>query len=186
VPVLTRLRLLSLVLLVLADTALAQQPEAQFVSQGCHVAFAYPADWEVVPVTIDPQAPCRFSVRPLNWQQRLAANDSVDLYTISVQIYPQGVWTQASERNFQRRGGGWVVLGRQDHEEPADSISGSGWSGLRGTATQGCYRVEGEYVGLCDQPTALVGTPSRSLMLLGGPQSEDTFNRILATVRFQR
>jgi hypothetical protein len=185
VPVLIRLRLLSLVLSVLVDTAPAQQPEAQFVSPGCHVAFAHPADWEVVPDSLDPQTPCRFSVRPHNWQQRLAANDSVDFYTILVQFHPHGVWTQVSESNFQRRDARWVVLGRQDLEAPADSITGAGWTGLRGTATQGCYRLEGAYAGLCDQPTALVGTPGWSVMLLGGPQSEDIFNGILATLRFQ-
>jgi hypothetical protein len=176
---------MSLLVLVLVDTARAQQPEVRFTSQDCHVAFGHPADWEVVPDTTDPPTACRFSVRPHDWQHRLAANDSIDLFTISIQIQPQGVWTQVSESNFQRRGVGWVVLGRHDLEEPADSISGSGWSGLRGTATQGCYRVEGEYAGLCDEPTALVGTPSRSLMLIGGPQSEDVFNRILASLRFQ-
>ncbi len=184
-PVLSPLRRLSLLLLGFADVALAQQPEARFVSQGCRVAFAYPADWEVVPGTTDPAAACRFSVRPRNWQQRLAANDSVDLFTIAVEIQPLGVWTQVSESSFRRRGARWVVLGRQDLEAPADSLSGSGWSGLRGTATQGCYRVDGPYVGLCDQPTALVGTATRSLTLVGGPQSEDVFNRILTTLRFQ-
>lgn len=179
------LRFLSLLFLGVVDTALAQRPEAQFASQGCHVAFAYPADWEVVPDTLDPQDRCSFSVRPHDWQQRLAANDSVDLYTISVQIRPQGVWTQVSESSFQRRGAGWVVLGRQDLEEAADTISGAGWSGLRGTATQGCYRLEGGYAGLCDQPTALVGTTSQSVLLFGGPQSEDIFNRILTSLRFQ-
>jgi len=185
VPVLTPLRLLGLLVPVLVTTALGQQPEAQFVSQGCHVAFGYPANWEVVPDTIDPQDPCRFSVRPHDWRQRLAADDSVDLYTISVQIVAQGIWNQVEESSFQRRGTGWVVLGRQDIEQPADTISGVGWTGLRGTATQGCYREEGDYAGLCDQPTALVGTSGRSIMIIGGPQSEEIFHRILATLRFQ-
>ncbi len=177
---------MGLLLLVLVNTARAQQSEAQFASPGCRIGFAHPAHWEVVHDTAtDPQDSCRFLVRPTDWQQRVAADDSVDLYTISVQITPQGVWSQVSESPFRKRGSGWVVLGREDLEAPADTIAGPGWRGVRGTATQGCYRLEGPYAGLCDQPTALVGTSSRSAMLYGGPQSEDTFNRILASLRFQ-
>ncbi len=185
-PISSPPRPLGLLLLVLVGTAHAQQPEKQFVSSVCHVAFAYPADWEVVPdTTTDPRDPCSFSLRPRDWRQRAAANDSVDLYTISLQATLRGLWSQVSESSFRRRGAGWVVLGREDHEDAADTISGPGWSGLRGTAIQGCYRVEGDYAGLCDQPTALVGTSRRSMLLSGGPRSEAVFNRVLASLRFQ-
>jgi len=185
-PIPTPPRALGLLVLVLVNTAQAQQPEARFASPGCHVSFAYPTNWEVVPdTTTDPRDPCSFSLRPHDWQQRAAADDSVDLYTISVQIMPHGIWAQVSESSFRRRGAGWVVLGREDQEDPADTISGPGWSGVRGTATQGCYRLEGDYAGLCDQPIALVGTSRRSMSLSGGPQSEAAFNRILGSLRFQ-
>lgn len=171
--------------MLLVQTGPAQQSERKFVSRSCHVAFRYPADWEVVPDTSDSRSACAFSARPLDWPRRLVASDSVDLSSISLDIAAQGVWNRVSESAFQRRGAGWVVLGRMgDLEQKADTISGPGWKGLRGTATQGCYRVEGGYVGLCDQPTALAGTRSRSIMIIGGPQSGDTFNRILATLRF--
>ncbi len=157
---------------------------SQFTSPGCHIGFAYPEAWEVVADTApDPQSACSFSVRPRDWQQRAVAADSVDLYSISVEIVPQGVWTQLSESSFRKRGTGWVVLGRQDLEDRADTVSGPGWKGVRGTATAGCYRMEGTYAGLCGQPTALVGTATRSIMLYGGPRSEDAFNGILATLR---
>ncbi len=175
---------LGFLLVVLVSSARAQQPESQFASPACHVSFAYPAAWEVVAdTTADPHDPCSFSVRPRDWQQRAAAQDSVDLYSISVQIVAQGIWSQASETAFRKRGTSWVVMGRDDLENPADTISGPGWSGVRGMATQGCYRMEGSYAGLCDQPTALVGTSTRSVMLTGGPRSEDVFNRILASLR---
>ncbi len=173
-------------LLVLVNTAGAQQPETRFASPDCRIAFAHPAQWEVVhDTTTDPQNPCLFVVRPHDWQQLAAANDSVDLYTISVQIMPSGVWSQVSETGFQKRGAGWIVLGRQDLEAPADTVSGPGWSGVRGIPTQGCSRLEGSYAGLCDQPTAIVGNSRRSALLSGGPRSEDVFNRILASLRFQ-
>ncbi len=179
-------RSLGILLLVLAGAARAQQPQAQFTSPACHIGFAYPADWEVVPDTVTgPGDRCVFGVRPRDWQQRAAANDSVDLYTISVQMVPRGIWSQVAESGFRKRGAEWVVLGREDLEDPADTVSGPGWRGVRGTATQGCYRMEGTYAGLCDQPNALVGTSDRSVVLTGGPQSEDAFNRILASLRFR-
>ena len=172
-------------LLLAVRAAPAHQPEARFSSPGCHVTFAYPGDWEVVADSTDPQATCSFAVRPRDWLRRAVANDSVDLYTISLQVVPQGVWSQVSESAFRRRGTRWVLLGRQDLQSPADAISGPGWTGLRGMATQGCDRLSGEYFGLCDEPTALVGTSSRSVMLGGSPRSEDVFGRILASLRFQ-
>ena len=185
VSILAPLRFLSFLLAVIVETALGQQTEAGFLSQDCHVAFSYPPEWEVVRDTLDPGDACRFSVRPLDWQQRLAAHDSVDLYTIWLQIAPRGVWHQVAQSPFQRSDSGWVVLGRHDIEQPAETVSGVGWTGLRGTAIQGCYRVEGEYVGICDQLTALVGTGDQSALIIGGPESEDIFNRILATIRFR-
>lgn len=178
---------LCLLCLLLArfDHPLAQQTDAPFASRRCQIAFAHAADWEVVSDASDPQDPCRFSVRPRDWEQRLTADDSVDLYTILVQIIPQGVWDHAPMSGFQRRGAAWVVLGRHDLAVSADSISGPGWSGLRGIAPQACYRVQGDYAGLCDQPTALIGTSHRSVMRIGGPRSEDEFDRILGSLRFE-
>ena len=177
-------RWLCLLLLVLVDTALGQQADVRFASQTCHVAFGHPADWEVVPDSVEPDNPCRFLVRPRDWQQRLAANDSVDVYTILVRVVEHDVWHEVPETGFERRGARWVVLGRQGLAAPADTVSGPGWSGLRGTATVGCFREQGGYAGLCDAPSALVGTTARSMVLIAGPQSEDVFDRILVTLRF--
>ncbi len=170
----------------LAGPARAQQPDTAFASADCRIAFVHPVDWEVVRDTVtDPPDPCSFAVRPRDWLRRAVANDSVDLFTISVQVVPRGVWSQVSETGFRRRGARWIVLGRQDLEAPADTIRGPGWRGVRGTATQGCDRLDGVYEGLCDAPTALVGTDSRSVMLFGGPRSEEVFGRILASLRFR-
>lgn len=174
-----------ILLLALPCAAEAQRAEAQFASAACHVSFSYPQSWEVVPdSSTDATDPCAFLVRPRDWERRAVANDSVDLYTISVQVVAKGIWAQVSETAFRKHGKGWVILGRQDLENPADTISGPGWSGLYGTATEGCDRLSGEYVGLCDQPTALVGTSNRSVMLTGGTQSEDTFRRVLTSLHF--
>jgi hypothetical protein len=182
---LSRSRLLCVLLLILPDTALGQQAGVRFVSQSCHTTFSRPADWEVVPDTSEPDNTCRFLVRPRDWQQRLIASDSVDVYTILVRIVEHDVWSEVPESGFERRGAGWVVLGRQGLERPADTVSGPGWRGLRGIATVGCFREEGAYAGLCDAPSAVVGTTARSLVLIAGSRSEDVFDRILATLRFQ-
>ncbi len=182
---LSRYRLLCLVLLMLPDAALGQRAEVRFTSQGCRTAFSRPADWEVVPDTSEPDSTCRFLVRPRDWQQRMIASDSVDLYTILVRIVGHDVWSEVPEAGFERRGAGWIVLGRQGLEQPADTVSGPGWRGLRGIATVGCFRGEGVYAGLCEVPSAVVGTRTRSLVLIAGPRSEDVFDRILATLRFQ-
>jgi hypothetical protein len=184
VTILAPLRLLGFLLAGVVETAFSQQTEAGFVSPDCHVAFSHPADWEVVRDTLDPGDACRFTLRPLDWPQRLAAQDSIDVDTIWLHIAPRGVWHYGPESPFERTDSGWVVLGRHGIEQPADTVSGPGWTGLRGTAVQGCYRLEGGYAGICGQFTALVGTGGQSVLLIGGPRTEDTFNHILATLRF--
>lgn len=179
-------RSICLFTLVAASAAFAQPSERQFANRSCHLAFAYPATWEVVSDTTDGTATCSFALRPRDWQPRLLANDSVDFFTIQVRVFPRGVWRQAPESGFERRAHGWVVLGRMGESSPADSIAGSRWSGLRGIAAAGCYREGGGYVGLCDTPVAVLGTQTRSVVLVAGPRSENVFGRVIATLRLDR
>lgn len=179
-----RLLLVAFVLAACGNTARSQRAETTFHSPACKVTFAHPGDWEVVRDTSEGADSCRFTVRSRDWQQLLVANDSVDVHSIFVQIFARGVWAQVEESPFRRRDDGWVVLGRQDLDAPADSIGRDGWTGVRGTAPQGCYRLEGGYAGLCEQPTALVGTSDRSVLIIAGPQANDTFDRMLATLQF--
>ena len=67
-----------LILIVPFHSALGQQTEVRFANVPCHLAFAYPSAWEVVRDT-DAMTPCDFQIRPKDWQQRLVADDSVDL-----------------------------------------------------------------------------------------------------------
>jgi hypothetical protein len=180
---------LVLVLAIFATAAPAQQPSLAFRSADCAVAFDHPSDWDVVRDTSDHHDRSRFSVRPRDWRQRLLANDSIDVYTIAVEIVTRGFESELSESAFRRRGRGWVVQGRlasPELDRPAIRVTGPGWTGLRGTATQGCYREGGSYAGLCDQPTALVGTSNRSVSIIGGAQSDSAFNRLLTTLRFEK
>lgn len=178
-------RALSVTALLVAGTALRQHPETRFASQRCHIAFRHPTTWEVVRDTMVPDDPCAFRLRPRDWERRLVDHDSIDVFTVGLRANPVGIRTALENGPFRRQGSRWVVLGRQDLESPAASVTGPGWHGVRGTAIVGCYREggDGAYVGLCDTPTAIVGTPRRSLELEAGPKAEDVFNRILATLR---
>lgn len=187
------LRLILLLSLAQGSFARAQSAEAQFVSSDCDVAFAHPAEWEVVADTTrgepiadaeEAQDLCRLLVRPRDWRERLDKGVELELYTILVRVIPKSVLEQAPSSGFRRGDSGWVVLGRHDLENPADTVSGPGWSGVRGVATLGCYGEDGQYDGLCSSPMALVGARERCIFLAGGPQSEDVLDRILATLQF--
>jgi hypothetical protein len=170
-------------LLLPMRAALAQLAETSFASVPCHVAFAYPSTWEVVRDTVDPQSDCNFLIRPKDWQQRLGAHDSVDLYTISLRSAAGDPATAASENGFERRGSRWVILGETN--QPADTVSGPGWRGWHGLGSARCYRVDGPYAGQCDMPTAIVGNASRSVVLIAGTQAEDVFDRLLRTLQLE-
>lgn len=164
---------------------MAQQPDTEFVSRACHVRFRHPVNWVVTVDSVGRDTPCAFALRPVDWRSRLLKADSVDLFTTHVDVYPENVWAAASERGFERRPAGWVVLGRQGLANPADSVRAPEWSGVRGTRSIGCFRVgpNDVYAGLCDAPSAVVGTPTRAIVLEGGPQSEALIDGILATLR---
>jgi hypothetical protein len=170
-------------LLVPMRAALAQLAETNFASVPCHVAFAYPSTWEVVRDTVDPQNDCNFLIRPKDWQQRLVAHDSVDLYTISLRSVTGDPATAAPENGFERRGSRWVLLGETN--QPTDTVSGPGWRGWHGLASARCYHVDGPYAGQCDMPTAIVGNTNRSAVLVAGTRAEDVFDRLLQTLRLE-
>lgn len=177
------LRLLGVTMALTVQVAACQTADLHFANRACRLAFSYPADWEVVSDTVGSDTPCSFSLRPRAWQQLLLAHDSVDLYSILLRGYPNEVWSQASQNGFEHHDSGWVALGWQGAEAPADTVHGPGWHGVRGMPTAGCYKVQGPYFGLCDTPTAVVGTRTWAVVLVGGPQSEDVFDRVLATLR---
>jgi len=163
--------------------ALDQQGDVTFSNVPCHLAFAYPSTWEVVRDTVDPQSDCNFLIRPKDREQRLVAHDSVDFFTISLRGLTGNPATVAPENGFERRGSRWVLLGETN--QPADTISGPGWSGWHGLTASRCYKVDGPYAGQCAMPTALVGTTNRSVLLVAGPQSQDVFDGILRTLRLE-
>ena len=169
---------------VLAARPLFSQQDRQFTSQRCYASFSYPGEWEVIADTTDRGEPCNFKLRPRNWRQRLAANDSMDVFTVHISIFNRDVWALARGSGFERRSSGWVVLGREAFATRADSVTTPHWSGVRGTAQAGCYREGGAYAGLCDNPTAVVGAGRRSARIVAGPRAEGEFNRVLATLRF--
>lgn len=177
------LRRLLVTLVVPMQTALGQQSVVRFASAPCHISFAHPATWDVVRDTTDPQRSCDFLIRPRDWPQRLIASDSVDVYTVSVRSVPGEPATAAQENGFEHRGRRWVILG--ETVQPADTVSGPGWHGWRGLAGARCYKIDGPYAGQCDEPTAIVGTASRSVVVRAEPQGEEVFDRLLRTLRLE-
>ena len=68
----------------------------------------------------------------------------------------------------------------------AEVVSMGPWHGLRGFAVAGCYTAGGQYVGICEEPVLVLRDDEEPVWSMrGGPQSEDAFDTILATFRFQ-
>jgi hypothetical protein len=178
-------RIFAVALLGLVSGRTPEQAELTFASATCQVTFRHPADWVVHPDTSQAGESCAFRVQPVTWDSLLLEADGVDVYTVRLRSDPFGFETAVAASAFQHRTVDWVLLGRQGSESPATGIAQRGWRGVRGTATVGCYRIEGGYAGLCDTLAAVLGTDTRSVTLDGGPQSEDVFDRILATLELR-
>ncbi len=177
-------RFVVLGLLACPHLAFAQDDVRTFVDDRCGVSFQYPSNWTVQADSTEPSR-CLFSIRPSAWDSLLIAADSVDVYTLTVEVVPEPFESVAAGRGFERRDGEWVVLGRQAMEAPAQLIEGPRWQhGVRGARVGGCYRLAGAYGGICELPAAVIGGDDTSASLDAGPQSGDVLDLILATFEF--
>jgi hypothetical protein len=153
--------------------------------------FQVPAGWMVRRLPSDKSSDykntiCTVRVQPRNIADLIRKNDNVDVYTIEIATIAGDFDHAAQAGGFERRNNGWVVLGRTEIESPVHSIRSSGWMGLQGTATTGCYHEDGGgYAGLCDVPVAVVNDRARTSAIFDGrPQSSDQFESILKSFRF--
>lgn len=176
-------RLLLSLPLTLVATLGAQ--DAGVAASVCRVFFRHPPTWELV-LDSAAAAPggCRAQLRPKDWAARLAQDDSVDLYTITVDLAEVGFDAAVGESSFEQRGGQWFVMGASGVADSAWTVTGPGWRGIYAVVSSRCYGPQG-YAGLCDQPTAIVGTPRRSASIAGGPQAEEAVELLLSTLRFE-
>jgi hypothetical protein len=148
----------------------------------CHLAFQYPSDWAVRPDTAEYSQPCVYFIEPLALDSLLIEADSVDVYTIWLEVVDGPPDVAGGYAGFERRDDGWVILGRQGAETPGTPYTRNELSGVMGIASIGCYRINGGYLGVCDAPSALVGTVARSVAIRGGPWSEDVVDLIVNTI----
>ncbi len=161
----------------------AAQSVATFEDTACHVAFQRPADWVVHP---DPEAlaePCSYVVRPAAYDSLLIESDSVDVYSVYIEVIEGSPDVAAEYAGFEHREDGWVIRGRGGAETPGSTYSRADLTGVTGVAAAGCYRIHGSYAGACDSPAALVGRADRSVAIRGGPRSEDAVAFVVSTLR---
>ena len=145
------LRLLSLVVatVLTGGSALAANT-IRFQDNFCRIAFRYSSDWEVVKNQDHgmEQHRCWLNVRPKNLKLPLTQDENADDYTIAVIVDDVGFEEELQHfAYFERANGRWFGLGRLDVRSPAEAITGRGWSGVKGTATVGCYAEHGGYEG---------------------------------------
>jgi hypothetical protein len=175
----------ALAVCALVPAAVSRQTDVRFADPACHVAFRHPMDWAVhADTTGGFGGPCAFVVRATRWDSLVVAADSVSgVHTIWVRV-ETGPLEAVIEANgdFERRGAGWIVFGRHGLENPASPVTGGTWRGVQGSATVGCHRIEGGYVGLCEIPKAAVSDGARTVMVEGGPGTHDVFDRLLAAL----
>lgn len=181
---------LFLILLFAANGSLAQKRE-WYSSHECHMRFEIPEGWTARQLPINQsrhyeKTICTVQLQPHNIADLIHKNDEVDVYTIEIAAVANDFDHAAESGGFERRKDGWVVLGRTEIESPVHAIQSSGWKGLEGTATGGCFHEDGRgYAGLCDIPTAVVNDRARmSAIFDGNPQSSDQFEAILKSFRF--
>ena len=144
----------------------------------CGFEFDYPSDWVVTP------SRCYVQLRPRDFAERMKKRD-VDLYTLDVTLESGSFAAAADKNGFDFVRGKWVVLGRHGIPSDAEVFVTKQWYGLRADATVGCMSESQGYAGLCNQPVVLLRDDNDNMWSMrGGPQSQDAFDAILATLRF--
>ncbi len=176
-----------LLAIFLCGNASAQKNSAIYYDKNCGIRFEVPEGWTAQPDTsVDKHDICKLHVRPNNLGELTKQNGNVDLYTIEISTTERDFDSAAILGQFERRKTEWVVLGRTGIESPAIALSSDKWLGLKGTATVGCYEVNGgAYVGLCDVPRAVLNNrKQKSAILYGSSQSSEQFECILNSFEF--
>jgi hypothetical protein len=159
--------------------------QVDFRSARCKLAFKHPESWEVAErePKSKPDA-CEFELRPRDRRSRLVKDHDVDFYSIAVDMSELGFEQGLRDSGFKRDSSRWVALGREGATMPARMRAGAAWHGLTAVAQMGCYKEDGAYFGLCDEPTAFIGTARRSVHIVGGPQSTPVFDLVVRTISF--
>jgi hypothetical protein len=152
-------------------------------SNECGFEFDYPANWVTVPI----EKMCRVQLRPDNFAE-LIKESSADVYSLEVGREQLNFLEASSANFFDFRDGRWVLSRGHALDVPgaADVVRTPAWSGVRGWAGTRCYNEAGGYVtGICDeQALVLRDAADRVWSMNGGPKSQDAFDAILASFKF--
>lgn len=185
-----RMRPLFLLLAIFfCGNASARKNSAIYCDKNCGIRFEVPEGWTAQSDTsLENHEICKLHVRPNKLGELTRQNGNVDVYTIEISTMERDFDSAAMLGQFERRKTEWVLLGRTGIESPATALSSDKWFGLKGTATVGCYEVNGgAYAGLCDVPRAVLNNrKQKSAILYGSSQSSEQFESILDSFEFLR
>lgn len=177
-----------LIAMLAAQAPAVEAPQARvhYVGTSCRIEFDVPSGWVVTEAKPEPayNERCAVEVRPRDLAKRMEKDD-VDRYTIRVSVPAGGSFLSAADEYFAFRKGRWITEGRQGLEDGAEVVNYGVWSGLRGSATVGCFHEGGGYAGLCDSPRAVLEDDFENVWIIeGGGWSYPAFDMILHTFKF--
>ena len=152
-----------------------------YVHPRCRYSFRHPASWDVTPGEDDG---CEVNLRPADFEKRMADDNDVDHFTITVSAGEGDFDAAAQEAGLHRvtdetaegyggklKVGSWIAFGRGSAIERANAFSVGSLSGLRvDHLSVGCYREHGGYAGLCGEVLAFL-TDGKRYVTVGGPPS---------------
>ena len=131
----------------------------------------------------EPGALCAAEILP----RALATSDadSVPLYVLLLSRTRLSFEDAAEAAGFSKGDSGWVVLGRQGMESPAEERSDSRGRILIGTALIGWSRPDDSYAGVADNPRAVIGHNDQALAFDGGPKTDLVLDEIVRSLRWR-
>jgi hypothetical protein len=176
---------MSALLLILLPWFAGQSPTQKYQRNDCAYAFEYPQGWQVVKNDDYVEDPCTTTLRPTDYAKRMAENNDVDLWTITIDVSGRSFLSMAGENGFDFNGK-WIVLGRMGIEGEAQITNANGWLILRGVATVGCGSEKGGYAGLCEEPRVIAKRQDDEHVaaIAGGPQTQTVIQVILRKLKF--
>jgi len=126
---------------------------------------------------------CAAELRP-RWLAGSDA-DTTSLDSLSLARKRESFDSAAAEAGFRKGQDGWVVLGRQDTERPAQESTSARRHLLRGDAEIGAFGSGDGYRGLEDNPRAVIGHGEVTLAFDGGPRTDLVLDEILRTLEWK-
>ena len=170
---------------VISACAVAEARPGRNTSQVsiCGVSLRIPAGWEVRSRPPEPGALCAAEILP----RALAASDadSVPRYVLTVARERRSFEDAAEAAGFRKGDSGWVVLGRQGTESPAEESPSPQGRMLRGTALIGWSGSGDRYQGLADNPRAVISHGEHTLTFTGGPETDLVLDEIVRSLSWR-